>query len=808
MNSNTAESAKRKTSSMDSSFPVFLPEESCLRMASAEFEEHALKSLPPTATGDAMLPTKDVAIQDADAPSGPSNNGGEQSATGNPFVDALERTARGESTTATGPAYDLAQQAARNLALTENQGVAFASTQSTLVDLFHHLDGECDDSRADELTPLLENSWAEDPLATLKVIWNSRSIHLGKGERDIFYVALGWLSQHHPRTLLVNLQWLFRGVIEKDAKQRQDDDTTLVEKVASSVDDYEFPNGVSHGYWKDLLNILVLSANDSLDMMDPSKVLLETNTQSEPKVQLGPDNKKQKLYCDLDGVERGNYKKKRSQEDRLDETQEYNQLQKKAAKTRKRDQEAARHAAILEKFSSNPFHRALHLTIARLFAEQLSKDMLLVQTTDPDQHAKGISLCAKWAPSLEGFHDKHTFIATTIAEILFPQDRIGEKDDSREQYLKRARNHYRTFTLSPLRKALRVVERDITAQTFGNINYSRVPSLAMDKYKKLFEEKDGDGFKKYLKKVALGKATISGAVLDPGVLVRQVRGRENSFLGQEVANAQWNTLVQRIKDSGSLSDSMAVCDVSGSMSFRADRNGVIPMDTAMGLSLVLSAVTNPPFGGKVITFSQDPEVLNVGGEDDKRSLKEQVSFLGNSKWGMNTDFLKVFMELILPIAMDNKVKPEDMVKRIFVFSDMQFDSAARFSTDNPWARHHQIIEEKFAGAGYDVPELVYWDLNASGNRPAPVMQDMPGTALVGGRSQALIKVFLDGGSLDQPEEEEEGGGGDDDEFEMVEGMDATDSAEVKKKRKETMTALSAVKKAIGHKAYEMLKVVD
>jgi hypothetical protein len=776
-------------------------------MPPGDFEAYTLRQFPPVSTAAGKWAENDVLMQDVVVETQGYTEDtedylAEENSTGNTFVDALTRAAN--NTADPSPACDPAELELRNLALTANQGLTFASTKSDLVELFRHLDGDVDSSI---LTPLLEAAWNEDPLSTLKLIWNSRSIHLGKGEREIFYIALGWLSKNHPRTLLVNLQWLFRGVIEKDAKKRPDDDAVLLDQVGDNVDDQEIPDGTSHGYWKDLLHILVLSATGKLDMSNPRDVLSKKNIQEEPKVHLGDSNKKRKLYRDFTGQDRTEHMKQRSKEERLEDTREYNRLQKEASKKQKHEKEAELHANVLYKLSADRLHAALHYVIARLFAEQLSKDMLLVKTAEPNQPVRGISLCAKWAPSLEGFHDKHTLIATTIAEMLFPQSRIGEDGESRELYLKRARHHYRSFTLSPLRKALHIVERDISAKTFDRINYSHVPSLAMDRYKKLFEKRDFARFKEYVAAVGIGKRTISGAVLTPGGLVEQARRRNQSELELEVINGQWKTLVQRIKDSGSLS--------SGSMS-----GG--PLETAIGLSLIISAVTKAPFGGKVITFSRNPKAVEVGGEDDQRPLHEQVSFLASSDWDMNTDFMKVFTHLILPLAVKNKVKPEDMVKRIFVFSDMHFDEAAgnshswdaqpQNSTDL-WATHHQIIKKRFADAGYEVPELVYWNLSGQASRrPAPVTADMPGTALVSGRSQALIKAFLESGSLDQPEgnadQDDCAKVDDEDGFELVDGISMDDFIEIKRKHKEMMTALSAMKMMIGHKAYDMLKVED
>ncbi|KAM5441820.1 hypothetical protein MferCBS31731_003080 [Microsporum ferrugineum] len=787
-----------KTTSMDSNFLVLLPEDPCLYMKSDKFKEHIFASVAKsseskgeTETGGSIVPVREepkpTVAEDAAAAAARSS--------GNTFIDAVtqeEQNPRAEIPSAE----DLT---AKNLALTDNAGVTYASTQSSLVDLFHTLDGKPDEQSLLALAPLLEKAWKEDALVTLKIIWNCRSIHLGKGERSMFYVALGWLKENHPQTLLANLPWITRAVIQKVPKKDNEREETavVVEKQTLGVDDYEVVHGVSHGYWKDLLNLLALSANDELGMKDPNTVLKNrTRARQEPlenlDISLPLRGKKIKVSA-MSSTEKHAYLEI-PREDRIKETQAIVPLQKEVAKGRKRAREASHHDKLWQKYETDKFHRALHNTVARMFADQLRRDKCILEGGSKEQLSE-ISLCAKWAPSLERFHDKQTLIATTIAEILFPAESTKKEGDTREMYLKRAREQYRTSILSPLRKALQVVERDISANNFANINYARVPSLAMDLHKGLFAKKDRDNFLKYLLEVQSGKQTISGSVLMPGPLVHQwIRGKKDE-IAKLTLNSQWETLVQRIKDNGSLSDAISVCDVSGSM-MSTSMNGASMLENAVGLSLVLSAVTKPPFGGKLITFSANPQIVTIVGENEKVPFGKQVDRAVGLDWGFNTNFLAVFTKLILPLAINNKVKPEDMVKRLFIFSDMQFDEA-RESSD-PWATHYQIVEKEFKAAGYEVPELVFWDLSQTKTGSAPVTEDMPGTSIVGGQSQAMLKVFLEGGSFDEVEEEidKEAGSEDEDGFEMV------------RKKKKAITPLSLLMKAIKHQAYDMLTVVD
>ncbi|EZF76361.1 hypothetical protein H105_02253 [Trichophyton soudanense CBS 452.61] len=789
------EGQKTKTTSMDSSFPVLLPEDPTIHLEPAEFRERIFASVAKEAKWKENLKTtnSNPALSAQTPPKAAVTISAAQSnydSSGNAFVDALVQEAKNPGT----QKVSLEELDAKNLTHTDNSGVTHASTESHLVDLFHTLDGEPNEEKLITLEPLLEKAWADDALVTLKIIWNCRSIHLGKGERSMFYVALGWLKDNHPQTLLTNLPWITRGVIEKlPQKERKEDETSVViENQTLGVDDREVVHGVSHGYWKDLLNLLALSANDQLGMKNPESVLKNRTrapqeTLEKLDIELPLRAKKIKVSA-MDVNEKRAYLKI-PREDRMKEAHKIISVQKEASKKRKRSRETSLHEKLWKKFESDSFHRALHNTIARMFADQLRKDKILLEGGSKQQ-LKEISLCAKWAPSLERFHDKQTLIATTIAELLFPAENIKKEGDTRETYLKRAREQYRASFLSPLRKALQVVERDISANNFTGLKYAQVPSLAMDLYKKLFAKKDRDNFLKYLLDVQAGKQTISGSFTNGSTL-------GNDEIARLTLNSQWETLIQRIKDSGSLSDSIAVCDVSGSM-MSLPVNGATMYENAVGLSLVLSTVTKAPFGGKMITFSESPRIVTINEDGNKSSFVEQVDKVQNMPAGFNTDFLAVFTKAILPLAIKNEVKPEDMVKRVFVFSDMQFDEA-RGNTD-PWATHYQIIEKEYKAAGYEVPELIFWNLSQRKTGSTPVTQDMPGTALVGGQSQAMLKVFLEGGSFDdgkvEEEDEVEGEGEDDDGFEVIQ------------KKKKAVTPLSLVMKAIKHQAYDMLKVVD
>ena len=220
-----------------------------------------------------------------------------------------------------------------------------------------------------------------------------------------------------------------------------------------------------------------------------------------------------------------------------------------------------------------------------------------------------------------------------------------------------------------------------------------------------FFARDPKGFELYLVKVETGKGSISGAAMLPHELVAQIialEGTDRSFArrkeGKNLTNfstitavvqarealaetkarvieAQWKTLIESLREAGTLDDCIAVCDVSGSMgdiNDKYDNNHVSPIFASISLSLVLASLAKPPFDSGFITFSAEPEYVQV---DLKQSLREQVTSMDDTDWGSNTDFRAVFVDLLLPLAVKNKIKQEDMIKRLFVFSDMQFDAS-------------------------------------------------------------------------------------------------------------------------------------
>ena len=78
---------------------------------------------------------------------------------------------------------------------------------------------------------------------------------------------------------------------------------------------------------------------------------------------------------------------------------------------------------------------------------------------------------------------------------------------------------------------------------------------------------------------------------------------------------------------------------------------------------------------------------------------------------------------------------------------MEFDSAvgSRWNSQGSWnPTAQQMIAKMYKQAGYEVPKIVYWNIQSRGDNNKPVHFDENGTALVSGFSPALLTNLLAG----------------------------------------------------------------
>ena len=317
---------------------------------------------------------------------------------------------------------------------------------------------------------------------------------------------------------------------------------------------------------------------------------------------------------------------------------------------------------------------------------------------------------------------KHQLEENPNANLLakwFP--RKGEWFVAMHKYLKMTPKEFRKYLVS----MSETVENAMCTGDWDKINYSKVPSVAMNTYRTAFCKHDLERFNAFNESVLEGEEKVNASVLFPHMLYDAIENGED----RTAVEAQWQSLPNYME--GSTQRILPVCDVSGSM-------WGLPMSVSVALGLYIAERNEGAFKDAFMTFSETPEMLLVKGD----SLAERMNSIQTSKWGYNTNLLATF-ELILNSAVRDNIPVDEMPTKLLIISDMEFDQAC--SVQNRYTHDSNLdsIRYKYADAGYPMPGIIFWNVNGRlGNVPATSTDS--NTGLVSGFSPAILTAILAG----------------------------------------------------------------
>jgi hypothetical protein len=374
---------------------------------------------------------------------------------------------------------------------------------------------------------------------------------------------------------------------------------------------------------------------------------------------------------------------------------------------------------------------------------QLFRDILVhLEKRDPDA---ALALLAK-VPEVGRWDDIFVFTSpvlksaayTMLGDALRAKNGLAAKWTPRKGKIAAEVRAFFGMTPKQYRKSLvtmtTVVETQMCAGDWDNINFSHVPSIASRIYKKAFN-RHTTLFAEYVAKLVSGDKTVkvnANAIFPHDVLKGVINRTTLDKTETDHIVAQWNALPNYVGDASI----MPIVDVSGSMSCPAGKNtNVTCMDVSISLGLYLADKNKGVFKDTFLTFSDKPQLVTLKG-----NIVDKVAQMSKSDWDMSTN-LHAAMDKILDVAVKGSVPASDMPAMLLILSDMQFNQCARYDDTAM-----QMIERKFADAGYTVPQIVFWNLNSSDN--VPVASDKTGAALVSGFSPSIMTSLL-AADLDQ-----------------------------------------------------------
>ena len=359
-----------------------------------------------------------------------------------------------------------------------------------------------------------------------------------------------------------------------------------------------------------------------------------------------------------------------------------------------------------------------------LLGTALEEDMftLLKKQFVLDLACQTPSLLAKWLPSCNASSK------ATIAKGNKTREAFGL---TQKEYRK---------ALSVLRKRINVLERLMSANEWDKIEFDKIPSRAGLVYKNAFARRDI--IKAKYEKFAKDETTkVNASVLYPYEVVEKAlrcRYANMDDTDRLMVNKYWENLPNWVKDANF--NGICVCDTSGSMAGT-------PINVAISLSLYCAERAGGPFANHYISFASRPQLIETKGAD----FVDKVCRIYETNLIDNTNIEAVF-ELLLNTAIQNNCSQEEIPQNVVIISDMQVDAARGIgrnynyitgrwenNPNTPMETLMESIRKKWMANGYQLPCLVYWNVDARDNT---ILDGGENVSYVSGFSPSIFRSVL------------------------------------------------------------------
>ena len=335
-----------------------------------------------------------------------------------------------------------------------------------------------------------------------------------------------------------------------------------------------------------------------------------------------------------------------------------------------------------------------------LLKEQFRADLAALEDSGD------ISLLGKWLPSVNASNRETVMQAKMIAKAFGLSDRDYRK------------------ALVKLRARIRIIENNLREKDY-TFDYAKQPSKAMFKYRKAFLRNDGERYGAFLEKVERGEAELHTGTLMPYELV------ERAYACSEEERRSLDVTWRMLEDFTTDENALVVADGSGSMYWNGKP---MPAAVAQSLAIYFAEHNKGKFHNHFLTFSMTPQLVEIKGND----FVEKVRCCKTFDECANTNLEAVF-DLVLQAAAENHVPQAEMPAKLYIISDMEFDSCVKNSS----MTNFENAKASYAAAGYKLPDLVFWNVD-SRHEQQPVKENDRGVALVSGCSPRIFSMVMDG----------------------------------------------------------------
>lgn len=330
---------------------------------------------------------------------------------------------------------------------------------------------------------------------------------------------------------------------------------------------------------------------------------------------------------------------------------------------------------------------------------------------------KEVSLLAKWLPSPSVTNKNRKEIANHLAHDM---------NVSVSSFRK---------MLSILREYIGIVETKLTEKNYSDIDFEKLPSKALFKYRQAFARNMEEEYETFINKVNSGEIKMNASNVLPYEIVKgyiEVAGWGRHKLKDldNVLEATWKSLDDTIGDSSS--NAIVVADTSASMTGN-------PWHVAESLAIYCAERLNGAFKNHFITFSSKPSLIEI---PEGGTLLSKMQEYHKHSIVDNTNIEATF-RLILDTAVTYDVKQKDLPEKIIIISDMEFDYMSKNNSETVF----KSMKKEFYFHGYELPQIVFWNVDSRADN-LQARSDERGVVMVSGLTPNIFKAVLNGDITD------------------------------------------------------------
>ena len=285
---------------------------------------------------------------------------------------------------------------------------------------------------------------------------------------------------------------------------------------------------------------------------------------------------------------------------------------------------------------------------------------------------------------------------------------------------------FRRF-LANIRKQ-HIVEYKMCKKNWNEIDYNKLPSVAMARYNKAFYKNDEDRFKVFKEGLKTGKTKVKATVLFPHDCVRTAKHGD-----KDIADAQFFQLPNFLGDAGERI--IVISDTSASMGTNIS-GSVQAMDVSQGLALYCSSrlSKDSPFYKRFIGFESESRFNDWRGMSFSEAVWDRRIFDG----AVGSTRIDSALDLILHTATERQIPHNLMPTTLLIVSDMQFSAGARRGQET----EVESCLLRFDAAGYERPKIVYW--NTAGYSGQQDTVNAKNVGMISGFSPSILTAVFGG----------------------------------------------------------------